>query len=1064
MVSKVTCRIPFKCYNTTSSNFLFFFTEVDLDHNLKISVQEAASFVAAYMVRQTATLHAQKQQWDDGRILAESLQKDIEQLRIAQFEAKSDRTQSMGTLNAKARYRVQEGGGDACSIEEGVPADEWMMYKMSYTIEDTEAAPDSRAQANIERNANRAFSLEGLVNLLQEHFALVADLIVHASELSAEGATVFTPTAGSKFHLLNAMAATMDDHEVTVEEAINFTSALFFDEAAEVLAKEALAALPGFVGDFSLQLKQLPQIYQPFVHKAVAALAALDNQAPSQFKSVIDQTKPLRDVLTKFLLFADANAEVWRKICKFTADFVLQMQNFPEVFPPFVDSAADLVATMSTARNAGDEWASPLLELLAHVQTAVRDKQSIRFSAVFRKMARTVSLKHTLATFTHAVTFGYLNVVGDTREVTAALYAASDLMEHMEELHGGENEDLPGFAAAANVLAAALEGAAKDTATPAEWASSTAKMIRFAGSRYPTHISALGRCIQSGLSASSACQEDATADGMSAVVELGFVVANAVGIASASTSASVEAANVAFAFSGAFLYSEDELSRILKRKDANNVAFLTTVQGWFEGLAKSLLPMSIKTPRAGSVAVGSPTADRIATVRRAVLTGYQGGVVMEGRLVWLPLLAIARLVDTVRGAHPRSQTSGDGAGSNLPPMLAFFSQVSDDVQQTIFCGGNAPGEDPSGDCTGPSAPFRPESFWQLTEEEATRWSTATDCIEAVFTTFDLPREMLSAATAAVASAKELIRTSTKPFVGSVSDEALILKAGLQAIVSMVAAVKLTPPGNAVNGGALHRVKLLPYESAKSELGMNSVIKAVLKDRFDFALLNALASAAEAAADANGDGKIDAADADALFKHLESSNIGTGLASPCPLFVDAIAWIVNGANDPESPVRTFLLHAVMDAFAGGGGSVTGDYKIVDPEDTKPDNWVDEKLVVDPNAEQPADWDEEFDDKWEAPIINNPDYIGEWSAKRIDNPGTMGILAELAAFSGCAALGAFIDVSMCDLYEELNDGLVLEGTKGNFIRESSTLEYFIGRTCSTRWYRGKGPTEGAPAQIE
>merc|ERR1719305_94462 len=57
---------------------------------------------------------------------------------------------------------------------------------------------------------------------------------------------------------------------------------------------------------------------------------------------------------------------------------------------------------------------------------------------------------------------------------------------------------------------------------------------------------------------------------------------------------------------------------------------------------------------------------------------------------------------------------------------------------------------------------------------------------------------------------------------------------------------------------------------------------------------------------------------------------------------------------------------------------------DPEDKKPDDWVEEKRTVDAAAKKPDDWDDEEDGEWEAPMIDNPDYHGDWSVKRISNP--------------------------------------------------------------------------------
>merc|ERR1712003_580454 len=62
---------------------------------------------------------------------------------------------------------------------------------------------------------------------------------------------------------------------------------------------------------------------------------------------------------------------------------------------------------------------------------------------------------------------------------------------------------------------------------------------------------------------------------------------------------------------------------------------------------------------------------------------------------------------------------------------------------------------------------------------------------------------------------------------------------------------------------------------------------------------------------------------------------------------------------------------------------------DPEDKKPDDWVEEKRIVDEEAKKPDDWDDEEDGEWEAPMKDNPAYKGDWSVKRISNPEYKGI---------------------------------------------------------------------------
>jgi len=82
------------------------------------------------------------------------------------------------------------------------------------------------------------------------------------------------------------------------------------------------------------------------------------------------------------------------------------------------------------------------------------------------------------------------------------------------------------------------------------------------------------------------------------------------------------------------------------------------------------------------------------------------------------------------------------------------------------------------------------------------------------------------------------------------------------------------------------------------------------------------------------------------------------------------------------------------------------KINDPDQSKPADWVDEKMtddpedkkpegwddipaeVSDPDATKPDDWDDDLDGEWEAPKIPNPEYKGVWSPKKIENPDYKG----------------------------------------------------------------------------
>jgi len=64
------------------------------------------------------------------------------------------------------------------------------------------------------------------------------------------------------------------------------------------------------------------------------------------------------------------------------------------------------------------------------------------------------------------------------------------------------------------------------------------------------------------------------------------------------------------------------------------------------------------------------------------------------------------------------------------------------------------------------------------------------------------------------------------------------------------------------------------------------------------------------------------------------------------------------------------------------------KIDDPEDSKPEDWEKPEHIADPDATKPEDWDDEMDGEWEPAMIDNPEYKGEWKPKQIDNPDYKG----------------------------------------------------------------------------
>lgn len=86
-----------------------------------------------------------------------------------------------------------------------------------------------------------------------------------------------------------------------------------------------------------------------------------------------------------------------------------------------------------------------------------------------------------------------------------------------------------------------------------------------------------------------------------------------------------------------------------------------------------------------------------------------------------------------------------------------------------------------------------------------------------------------------------------------------------------------------------------------------------------------------------------------------------------------------------------------------------YEIVDEDAQKPEDWLDDEpeFIPDPEAEKPEDWDDDEDGdwiaptvpnpkceqvsgcgKWEKPMKTNPNYKGKWTPPMIDNPAYKG----------------------------------------------------------------------------
>merc|ERR1712129_693086 len=65
------------------------------------------------------------------------------------------------------------------------------------------------------------------------------------------------------------------------------------------------------------------------------------------------------------------------------------------------------------------------------------------------------------------------------------------------------------------------------------------------------------------------------------------------------------------------------------------------------------------------------------------------------------------------------------------------------------------------------------------------------------------------------------------------------------------------------------------------------------------------------------------------------------------------------------------------------------EIDDPDDKKPAGYDDiPAQIADPDATKPEDWDDEDDGEWEPPLIDNPEFKGGFMAKKIENPAYKG----------------------------------------------------------------------------
>jgi len=119
--------------------------------------------------------------------------------------------------------------------------------------------------------------------------------------------------------------------------------------------------------------------------------------------------------------------------------------------------------------------------------------------------------------------------------------------------------------------------------------------------------------------------------------------------------------------------------------------------------------------------------------------------------------------------------------------------------------------------------------------------------------------------------------------------------------------------------------------------------------------------------------------------------------------DELTHVYTGALLPDNTFKIYV-----DGVEKKTGAIPDFWNILppkqinDPAESKPSDWVDERMIddpddhkpegwdaisaeiTDPDATKPDDWDDDLDGEWEAPKIPNPEYKGAWSAKKIENP--------------------------------------------------------------------------------
>jgi len=145
----------------------------------------------------------------------------------------------------------------------------------------------------------------------------------------------------------------------------------------------------------------------------------------------------------------------------------------------------------------------------------------------------------------------------------------------------------------------------------------------------------------------------------------------------------------------------------------------------------------------------------------------------------------------------------------------------------------------------------------------------------------------------------------------------------------------------------------------------------------------------------------------VILHSQKKNENLLIEKDVPCEKDTLSHLYTLVVRPDNTFEVFV-----DNKSVRSGKLEDEFKFLDPKEindpdqSKPEDWVENKQmpdptdvkpegyddtpeeIPDPDAKKPDDWDDEDDGEWEPPMEDNPDYKGPWTQKQIDNPDYKG----------------------------------------------------------------------------